>query len=159
MSVQAPGVAGPGAPDATMQSSGAHVTAEADMQRFIIERTLPDIGSADREAMRNAAQRSNKVLKDLGPDIQWVESYVADNKTFCVYLAKDEDIIREHARQSGFRADKTPRSERSSIRRPPRAADARHRRGNRRRPARRQNRSDSQMASRDPALMAPVRSS
>jgi hypothetical protein len=80
--------------------------AEADMQRFIIERDLPDIGSADREALRNAAQRSNKVLKDLGPDIQWLESYVADNKTFCVYLAKDEEIIREHARQSGFPANK-----------------------------------------------------
>ena len=53
-----------------------------------------------------AAAKSNGVLRDLGPDIQWVESYVAADKTFCVYLAKDEDIIRKHAEISGFPATK-----------------------------------------------------
>jgi len=53
-----------------------------------------------------ATAKSNEVLQQLGPDIQWVESYVADNKTFCVYLAKDENIINEHARISGFPATK-----------------------------------------------------
>jgi hypothetical protein len=76
------------------------------MHKFIIERELPAIGSAERQALRDAAQKSNAVLKELGPDIQWVESYVAADKTFCVYLAKDEAIIRKHAEISGFPANK-----------------------------------------------------
>ena len=76
------------------------------MRKFIIERELPAIGSAERQALREAAQKSNATLKELGPDIQWVESYVAADKTFCVYLAKDEDIIKKHAEISGFPATK-----------------------------------------------------
>ena len=76
------------------------------MRKFIIERELPAIGSAERQALREAAQKSNATLKELGPDIQWVESYVANDKTFCVYLAKDEEIIRKHAEISGFPASK-----------------------------------------------------
>jgi Nickel responsive protein SCO4226-like len=56
--------------------------------------------------LRQVAAKSNDVLRQLGPDIQWVESYVANNKTFCVYLAKDEAIIRKHAEISGFPATK-----------------------------------------------------
>src|SRR5215831_12763361 len=76
------------------------------LRRFIIERDIPKVGSFEREQLRAAAAKSNEVLQQLGPDIQWVESYVADNKTFCVYLAKDENIINEHARISGFPATK-----------------------------------------------------
>lgn len=76
------------------------------MRRFVIERELPAIGSAEREALKAAAQKSNATLKELGPDIQWVESYVAADKTFCIYLARDEEIIHEHARRSGFPANK-----------------------------------------------------
>ncbi|MGH7038876.1 MAG: DUF4242 domain-containing protein [Stellaceae bacterium] len=76
------------------------------MRKFIIERELPAIGSAERQALKEAAQRSNAVLHELGPDIQWVESYVAGDKTFCVYLAQNEEIIREHSRRSGFPANK-----------------------------------------------------
>jgi Protein of unknown function (DUF4242) len=76
------------------------------MRKFIIERELPAIGSAERAALRDAALKSNATLKELGPDIQWVESFVAADKTFCVYLARDEEIIREHARRSGFPANK-----------------------------------------------------
>ncbi len=76
------------------------------MRKFIIERELPAIGSAERQALREAAQKSNATLKELGPDIQWVESYVANDKTFCVYLARDEAIIQEHAKRSGFPANK-----------------------------------------------------
>jgi hypothetical protein len=76
------------------------------MRKFIIERDLPAIGSAERQVLREAAQKSNGVLRELGPDIQWVESYVAADKTFCVYLAKDEAIINEHSRRSGFPASK-----------------------------------------------------
>ncbi len=76
------------------------------MRKYIIERDIPAIGSAERDALRAAAQKSNDVLAKLAPDIQWVESYVAADKTFCVYLAKDEDIIRKHAEISGFPATK-----------------------------------------------------
>jgi Protein of unknown function (DUF4242) len=74
------------------------------MRRYMIERDIPQIGSAERDALRAAAQKSNSVLAELAPDIQWVESYVAANKTFCVYLAKDEAMIRKHAEMSGFPA-------------------------------------------------------
>src|SRR5262245_11494774 len=74
------------------------------LQKFIIERDIPKVGTFEREQLRGAAAKSNGVLRQLGPDIQWAESYVADNKTFCVYLAKDEAIIREHATISGFPA-------------------------------------------------------
>ena len=76
------------------------------MRKFIIERELPAIGSAERQALREAALKSNAVLRELGPDIQWIDSYVAADKTFCVYLAKDEAIIRKHAEISGFPATK-----------------------------------------------------
>ena len=66
----------------------------------------PKGGTFEREQLRQAAAKSNEVLRQLGPDIQWVESYVADNMTFCVYLAKDEAIIRKHAEISGFPANK-----------------------------------------------------
>ena len=76
------------------------------LRKFIIERDIPQVGTLEREQLRAAAGKSNSVLRQLGPDIQWVESYVADNKTFCVYLAKDEAIIKTHAEMSGFPATK-----------------------------------------------------
>ncbi len=76
------------------------------MKKYIIERDIPAVGTFEREQLRGAAQQSNKVLAQLGPDIQWVESYVAGDKTFCVYLAKDEAIIHKHAEISGFPATK-----------------------------------------------------
>ena len=76
------------------------------LRKFIIERDIPQVGSLEREQLRGAAAKSNEVLNQLGSDIQWVESYVAADKTFCVYLAKDEAIIRKHAEISGFPATK-----------------------------------------------------
>jgi hypothetical protein len=76
------------------------------LRRFIIERDIPKVGDFEREQLRGAAAKSNEVLSQLAPDIQWVESYVADSKTFCVYLAKDEAVIRKHAEISGFPATK-----------------------------------------------------
>ncbi len=76
------------------------------LQNFIIERDIPKVGTFERDQLRQAAAKSNEVLRQLGPDIQWVEGYVADNKTFCAYLAKDETIIRKHAEISGFPATK-----------------------------------------------------
>jgi Protein of unknown function (DUF4242) len=76
------------------------------MRKFIIERELPAVGSMAREQLKDAAATSNKALAELAPDIQWVESYVADDKTFCVYLAKDEAVIKRHAEISGFPANR-----------------------------------------------------
>ena len=76
------------------------------MKKYIIERDIPEVGSLEREQLREAAQKSNDALAQLGPDIQWVESFVAANKPLCVYLAKDEEIIRKHAEISGFPATK-----------------------------------------------------
>jgi hypothetical protein len=76
------------------------------LRRFVIERDIPKVGTFEREQLQGAATKSNEVLKQLGPDIQWVESFVADDKTFCIYLAKDEAIIRKHAEISGFPATK-----------------------------------------------------
>ena len=76
------------------------------MRRFIIEREIPKVGSFEREQLKSAATKSNEVLAALAPDIQWIESYVAADKTFCVYLAKDEAVIRKHAELSGFPANR-----------------------------------------------------
>ncbi len=76
------------------------------MRKFIIERELPAIGDADAATLQGAAKQSNATLCSLGPSIQWLESYVAADKTFCVYLAENEDIIRKHAELSGFPANK-----------------------------------------------------
>ncbi len=74
------------------------------MRKYVIEREIPDVGSLEREQLAAAAGKSNEVLAELGSDIQWVNSYVAGDRTFCIYLAKDEDIIRKHAEISGFPA-------------------------------------------------------
>jgi len=76
------------------------------MRKFIIERELPAVGNMEREQLRGAAAKSNDALAQLAPDVQWVESFVADDKTFCVYLAKDEAAVRKHAEISGFPANK-----------------------------------------------------
>lgn len=74
------------------------------MRKYVIERDIPGIGSQPAESYCAGAQRSNKVLHELGVGIQWVQSYVTGDKLFCVYLAEDEGLIREHAQRSGFPA-------------------------------------------------------
>lgn len=76
------------------------------LQKFMIERDIPDVGTLERAQLREAAAKSNAALAQLAPDIQWVESYVAGDKTFCVYLATGEDVIRKHAEIGGFPATK-----------------------------------------------------
>jgi len=76
------------------------------MRKFVIERSIPKVGTLERDQLRAAAAKSNEALRQLGPDIQWLESFVADDKTFCIYLAKDEAIIHRHAELSGFPATK-----------------------------------------------------
>lgn len=75
-------------------------------QRFVIERDIPGASSMSPSQLRDAARQSNKVLQDLGPDIQWVQSFVAGDRIYCVYNAPSEDLIREHARRSGFPANR-----------------------------------------------------
>jgi hypothetical protein len=79
---------------------------EAGMKKYMIEREIPNVGTLEGEQLRQAAARSNEALSQLGPDIQWLESYVVADKTFCVYLAKDEALIHRHAELSGFPATK-----------------------------------------------------
>ncbi len=77
------------------------------LKKFIIERDIPKVGSLDDKQLPDAANKSNDALCKIGAqDIQWVESYVADDKTFCVYLATDEEAIRRHSEMSGFPANK-----------------------------------------------------
>src|SRR5512137_1530934 len=83
---------------------GAAAAPALAQQRFVIEREIPGASKMSPDQLRDAARQSNKVLKDLGPDIQWVQSYVAGDKIYCVYNAPSEDLIREHARKSGFPA-------------------------------------------------------
>ncbi len=79
------------------------------MHKYLVERTVPCAGQMDAAALAAMAEASNKVLHDLGPDIQWVHSYVTDDRITCVYLAADEELIREHARCGGFPVDSVAR--------------------------------------------------
>ena len=79
------------------------------MPKFMIERPLPGAGDLTAEQLRDISQNSNKVITSLGPDIRWLQSYVADDTIYCVYVASDEDILFEHARCGGFPAEKITR--------------------------------------------------
>jgi hypothetical protein len=79
------------------------------MPKFVIEREIPGAGSMTPEQLQAAARKSVETLKELGPGIQWLHSYFTDNKVYCVYLAEDEDVIREHSRKSGFPANRISR--------------------------------------------------
>ena len=75
------------------------------MPKFVIERSLPGAGNLSGEALRGISQKSCGVLNELGPQIQWVQSYVTADKIYCVYIAPDAEAVREHARRGGFPAD------------------------------------------------------
>lgn len=76
------------------------------MKRYVIEREIPSVGDLNGDQLCQAAAKSNQALAELAPDIQWVESFVAADRTFCVYLARDEGVIRKHAEISGFPANR-----------------------------------------------------
>jgi hypothetical protein len=75
------------------------------MPKYLIERTLPGAGRLSAAALQGISQKSCGVLREMGPQIQWVQSYVTDDKIYCVYIAPDADAVREHARRGGFPAD------------------------------------------------------
>ncbi|WP_413990079.1 DUF4242 domain-containing protein [Labrys okinawensis] len=75
------------------------------MKRYLIERDIPAVGTFEKEQLRDASRASNNALLQLAPRVQWDHSYIAANKTFCIYLAEDETTIRKHAELSGFPAN------------------------------------------------------
>jgi hypothetical protein len=79
---------------------------EGLMKKYMIEREIPNIGTLERAQLQQGAAKSNQVLRQLGPDIQWLESFVTANKLYCMYLAADESLIYKHAELSGFPATK-----------------------------------------------------
>lgn len=76
------------------------------MPQFVIERDIPGVGKMSESEIRQVSLQSLQVLKEMGPQIQWLHSYVTEDKVYCVYLAPDEDSIREHARRAGVPADR-----------------------------------------------------
>jgi cell division inhibitor SulA len=76
------------------------------MPKYVIERDVPGIGNATDEEVQNLSQKSCSVLSQLGPTIQWLHSYVTADKIYCVYIAPDEKMVREHAQQGGFPANR-----------------------------------------------------
>jgi hypothetical protein len=76
------------------------------MPKFVIEREIPGLGNMTDAEIRETARNSVKVLTEMGPEIQWLQSYVTGDKLYCVYLAPDEATVREHARRGGFPANR-----------------------------------------------------
>lgn len=76
------------------------------MPKYVIERDLPGAGKLSSKELQAISQKSCSVLNKLGPQIQWVESYVTDDKVYCVYIAPNTEMVREHARQGGFPANR-----------------------------------------------------
>ena len=81
------------------------------MPKFVIERDIPGAGKLSSEQLQAISQKSCGVLREMGPQIQWVQSYLTDDKIYCIYLAPDEDTIRKHAQQGGFPANRVSRIE------------------------------------------------
>ena len=76
------------------------------MPQYVIERDMPGVGSLGQGDLKGASQTSCSVLRELGPEIQWVQSYVTDDKIYCVYIAPNAEMIREHAKRGGFPANR-----------------------------------------------------
>lgn len=76
------------------------------MPKYVIEREIPEAGKLTKEQLHAISQKSCGVLSAMGPQIQWVQSYVTDDKIYCVYIAPNEEMVREHAKQGGFPANR-----------------------------------------------------
>ncbi len=81
------------------------------MPKYLIEREIPGAGKLSPEELQGISQKSCSVLRGMGPQIQWIQSYVTDDKVYCVYIAPDEESIREHARQGDFPANRVSKIE------------------------------------------------
>jgi cell division inhibitor SulA len=76
------------------------------MPKYVIEREIPEAGKLSPQQLQAISQKSCEVLKQLGPQIQWVQSYVTDDRIYCVYIAPNEEMVREHAQKGGFPANR-----------------------------------------------------
>ena len=76
------------------------------MPKYVIEREIPEAGKLSEQELTSISQKSCSVLNKMGPQIQWVQSYVTDDKIYCVYIAPNEEMVREHAKQGGFPANR-----------------------------------------------------
>ena len=76
------------------------------MPKYVIEREIPEAGKLSSQQLQAISQKSCGVLRQLGPQIQWIQSYVTDDKIYCVYIAPNEEMVREHAQQGGFPANR-----------------------------------------------------
>jgi hypothetical protein len=85
--------------------SGKSLTKETEMKTYVIEREIPGAGDLNAEELKSISQKSCSVLKELGPGIEWVQSYVTDDKIYCIYRAQNEEILRVHANKGGFPAN------------------------------------------------------
>jgi Nickel responsive protein SCO4226-like len=87
-------------------ADNAKNTNTTEMKTYLIEREIPGAGKLTAEELKGVSQKSCSVLREMGPGIQWVQSYVTGNKIYCIYKAENEDLIREHAKKGGFPANK-----------------------------------------------------
>src|SRR5687768_17878732 len=99
-----PGAAGRGSASRTTTRHTIH--SEHTMPKYVIERELPGAGQLTPEQLKSISQTSCRVLQGLGPQIQWVQSFVTDDKIYCVYIAPNKQLVEEHARQGGFPANR-----------------------------------------------------
>jgi hypothetical protein len=97
------------APGASTKSEYWNRTWRSRVPEFVIERNMPGVGSFEAHELKGASQTSCAVLRKLGPNIQWVHSYVTDDKIYCIYRAPSEGMIREHAQTAGFPANSISR--------------------------------------------------
>ena len=79
------------------------------MPKFVIEREIPGAGKLSAAELQAISQKSCGVLKEMGPQIQWVQSYVTDDKIYCIYIAPNEEMVRKHAKEGGFPANRVSR--------------------------------------------------
>jgi hypothetical protein len=79
---------------------------ENDMPKYVIEREIPGAGKLSSQELKAISQKSCGVLSQMGPQVQWLQSYVTGDKVYCIYIAPNEDMVREHARQGGFPANR-----------------------------------------------------
>lgn len=87
------------------QTSNSKTQKTTEMKTYLIEREIPGAGKLTPEQLKGISQKSCSVLTEMGPDIQWLQSYVTGDKIYCIYKAKNEDLIREHAKKGGFPAN------------------------------------------------------
>ena len=79
------------------------------MPKYVIERDIPGVGSSSAQELQSVSRKSCDVLEELGPKVQWQHSYLTDDKLYCVYIAENEELVREHARRGGFPANRISR--------------------------------------------------